>query len=249
MSHNKCYGCGLDLTNKRQRFDWLIARGMNPKDAAAQVLHAPGGLMPISSCCIVNLETNVDVDKEVRARQEIKDEIVQDQMEARINQGLAPITREIVQVFSSNLEGTAAGRFILHDFPYGDENVELLAGNIVNKDTGKRQGGFEITNIAYVPDEIAKDHGWTKKPIALWSGNIKIVPVISDGSSIVPGVLRVITTNGPREGTIIDTVDKTFLGAQIIHYGIRPIEVRTGGPSQDFHVITIMKKLPEEIIA
>lgn len=208
--------------------------------------------MPINSCCAVGLETNLDSEKELRDRQMIKDEILSDAAEDRMRRGLPPLIREVVKIYSSNLQGTTGGSFLLEDFPY--EDPQLLAGNFNSAVQGNGEIHFRITNIAYISDELASKYGWKARPLALWSGNVKIIPIVSDGLNREPGIMRLVTATGSKQGEIIDKIDKSLLDAEIIDYTLLPLEVSAANPQvsatsgQVFHVITLRKQFPEDLI-
>lgn len=60
-----CTGCKRKLIWPRKKYEWDLARGFSPKDAAARALYAPGTIKSARSCCVVNLQTNFDSTKDL----------------------------------------------------------------------------------------------------------------------------------------------------------------------------------------
>ncbi len=246
---NKCYGCGSDLTNKRKRFDWLVSRGYIPKDAAAQVLNNAGGLVPPNACCVVGLETNLDPTKDIRERNAMKDIIAKENAATQMQlTGINPLEREEVYIFSTNLQGDVMGSFRLEDFPEGVD-ASVLGGQV--DASGVRSPGFPITNIAKIPEKLGKStsYGWGDvRPLALWSGKIKIIPVVIVDGRLTPGYLRVQKVNNTADTRLMtDVIDKTLLQGEIIAYKdhLVPGSLTTTGHTY----ITLRKQLGANIIA
>lgn len=248
-----CYGCARDLGQPKKKFEWLVSRGYDEKDAAAAVLHNPSSKIPIKQCCIVGLQTNLDSNKGVADREQTKVELEQEIARAIHEAGMQPDMREEVKVFSSDESGNVAGHFILRDADF--EDPTLLAPTFEDRSRGIETKGFEITDIALVPPYTSDREGWgNKAPLALWSGNLKIIPVIPVGNSLLPGTIWVKSQAGDKPMTVID---KSFLGSEIMEYSIQNIslqqglDVTTGQPimvDAPLHVIRIKKLLPSEII-
>jgi hypothetical protein len=240
-------------------FDWKVARGYDVKDAAAFALHDPSGISVIKECCIVHLQTNVDTDADLVARMNLKHEIEAKAAQARADAGLPPIQREVVKLYCSNAQRNVQGQFILEDAAF--EDPTMLAPNPTDILSGNRGRGFVITNIEAIPDRIIMREGWrTFAPvIALWSGNIKIIPVIINGMHRIPGVIWAQSppdANGvhdPDRDFIIRSLDKSFLQAEIISYDIEEVElVNPFDPKYNAvslqHVITVRKEFVQNII-
>lgn len=256
---NICTGCRAPLDRKKELFDWKVARGYDIKDAAAFALHDPSGIKAINQCCVVHLQTNVDTDADLVARMNLKHDIEVKEAQARADKGLPPIQREVVKLYCSNSSRNVQGQFILEDAAF--EDPTLLAPNPASILSGNRGRGFVITNIEAIPERIATREGWgTSAPvIALWSGNIKIIPVIINGMQRIPGVIWAQSppdANGvhdPDRDFIIKNLDKSFLQAEIISYDIEEVElVNPFDPKYSVsipqHVITVRKEFVRNII-
>lgn len=257
---NVCSGCKRTLDGKKEIFEWKIARGYDIKDAAAFALYDPSGTKPIKQCCIVAMQTTVDTNAELIERMTFKAQIEQKEAQARADAGLPPIQKEIVKLYCSNPNRNVQGQFILEDAPF--EDPTLLAPNPTDILSGNRGKGFMITNIDAIPERITKRERWPLSPpvIALWSGNIKIVPVIISGVERIPGVIWVQSppdANGvhnPDKDFILRGFDKSFLQAEIISYDIQNVEIANPfdpkyTSSVPVHVITIRKEFAPNIIA
>lgn len=245
-----CYGCGKNLRAPKAKFDWLISRGYDAKDAAAQVLHNPTSTVPPRQCCIVGLQTNIDPDQEELERELLKAEIQADKADALRAAGLPPRVREEVKIYAADATHNVAGYFILRDAPFDDP--ALLAPI-----PGQSKSGFEITDITPIPAALAKELGWgEQKPLILRSGQIKIIPVLPAGNLLLPGFIWVQTGSGQPD-KVLDGVDKSFLQADITEYNItklvvsqiNPINGATVQSEVPFQVIRLRKKFPEDIIA
>lgn len=254
-----CVGCRRPLDRKKELFDWKLARGYDIKDAAAFALYDPSGISPINECCIVHLQTNVDTDADLVERMNLKYDIEQKEAQARVAAGLPPIQREVVKLYCSNSQRNVQGQFILEDAAF--EDPTLLAPNPTDALRGNRGRGFVITNIDFVPERIIKREGWANygPVIALWSGNIKIIPVIISGVERIPGVIWAQSPPGPDgvhdpdRDFIIRNLDKSFLQAEIISYDIENVElVNPFDPKYNAtslqHVITVRKEFTQNII-
>jgi hypothetical protein len=245
-----CYGCGKNLRVPKSKFEWLVSRGYDPKDAAAQVLHNPTSTVPPRQCCIVGLQTNIDPDKEELERDLLKAEIQADRAEALRAAGLPARVREEVKIYAADATHNLAGYFILRDAPFDDP--ALLAPI-----PGQPQSGFAITDITPIPGVLAKDLGWgEQKPLILRSGQIKIIPVLPAGNLLLPGFIWVQSGTGQAD-KVLDSKDKSFLQADITEYNITNLIVNkvnpiTGATVQSeipFQVIRLRKQFPEDIIA
>ena len=205
------------------------------------------------------MQTTVDTNAEMVERMNMKFEIEKQEAQARVDANLPPIQREIVKLYCSNPSRNVQGQFILEDAPF--EDPTLLAPNPTDMLSGNRGRGFSITNIEAIPERIAKRERWLLAPpvIALWSGNIKIVPVIINGAERIPGVIWVQSppdANGvhnPDKDTIMRTLDKSFLQAEIISYDIETVElVNPFDPKYvtelPVHIITVRKEFTQNII-
>lgn len=247
---NKCYGCGKSLVLAKARFEWLLSRGYDPKDASAFILHDPTSRMVPNQCCIVGLQTNLDPDKEVRERDRLKEELQQDKAQELKDAGLPPKIREEVEVFAATENLSDAGHFIIRDGII--EDPVLLAGI-----PGTGQTGFEITDVVPIPKYIADAEGWgNERPLCLMSGHMKIIPVIMVGMSLIPTRLHVRTANSTSFGhTVLSTTDKTLIGAEVLSYTIRDLPVTKLDPitgqqvqiTTPFHVILLRKQFPEHL--
>lgn len=244
---DKCYGCGTNLEIRREKFEWLISRGYETKDAAAQVLHSPGGMLPVNSCCVVGLETNLDPEKGIKERQEIKDAILRERVANSIQTtGIDPTQREEVDIFVTSPDGEVPGSFILVDFP---ENLtpQLLAGH--TDPNGIRTLGFPITNIAFISKALSESEKfrWNNSPLTLWSGKIKIVPAVFVNGKLEPGIMWIRKVANPQDiQRMTDVIDKTLLGAEIISY--RKVPVQGAITTGEQEVLTLRKKLPKDLI-
>ncbi len=249
VQKGKCRGCNRNLARPKIRYDWLLARGFGEKDAAAQVLNDPTGTQPVLQCCIVNLQTNIDADESLNERQKIKDEILRDDAEARAKQGLPPIIRENATFYSGTETKTPTGQFIIRDANFDDP--KLLAPSLKDKalaGSNKEIFGFPITDIAPVPQKTSNEEGWgSYRPLALWSGNIKIIPVVTIGNYRRPGLLWIVNPTGD---ILLDTsrqdIIKTFIGAEIIDYVITAINFAEVGDIPS-HAIIVKKQLPGDV--
>jgi hypothetical protein len=237
---NVCMGCKRPLGAKRDLFDWKVMRGYSQKDAAAAVLYDPSGASPIKQCCVVGLETNVDTDADMVARAQMK-------KEAEV---VKP--RETVQLYASNAGGNIQGSFIIEDGPFVDP--QLLAPNIADRMAGNRGRGFFITNIAPLPERVTKKLGWPSQPpvLALWSGNLKIIPVIDEGMGPSPGLIWVHTGDGADK--ILSDFDKSYLQAEITAYQIQQVNLvnrydPTYTQAVDQHVMTLHKQPASDLMA
>jgi len=245
----RCRGCNRNITRPKIRYDWLRSRGFGEKDAAAQVLNDPTGTEPVLQCCIVNLQTNIDADATLLERQKIKDEILADDAAARAKQGLPPLIREEATLYSATETKTPTGQFILRDAEF--EDPRLLAPSMQDRmlaGANKELFGFPITDIAPVPQRISNAEGWGEyRPMALWSGNIKIIPVVTIGNYRRPGLLWVVNPNGD---ILLDAsrqdIIRTFIGADITNYIITAINF-TGVGDIPTHAVVVKKKLPAEL--
>lgn len=214
---HSCHGCGTSLKVERGRYDFMLERGFDPKDASAIILHAPSVRAVPKQCCIVNLQTNLDPDKGLRDRQFLMQEIEEEQAADLRARGLPPKAREEVELYVSNLDRRVPGFFAIYNSHFTDPSLLAPAA-------GSGEKGFEITDIAPITKAIADHKGWgSQRPLALWSGYIKIVPELQTGVGLVPGVIHAININGPEAGKsfIIDKLDKSFIGAEIIDFSVR----------------------------
>lgn len=256
---NICGGCRRPLDTKKELFEWRLARGYDIKDSAAFALHDPSGTRPVKQCCIVAMQSTVDTTAEMVERMNLKYEIEQREAQARVDANLPPIQKEIVKLYVSNPQRNVQGQFILEDAPF--EDPTLLAPNVGDMLSGNRGRGFSITNIDAIPERIAKRERWPLAPpvIALWSGNIKIVPVIISGVERIPGVIWVQSppdANGvhnPDKDTILRGLDKSFLQAEIISYDIETVELANPFDPRytselPVHIITLQKEFTPNII-
>lgn len=318
-----CTGCRTNLSGQRKKFDWLVDRGYDLKDAAAIVLHNPSSKAPIKQCCIVHLQTSVDTDKDVIERLEMKTKIHEDKLRARwetaaiaiikrlglplnvdqldnlietrpaeivqvgehqvtinqiqklieeefenerVRQNLPPDRKEIVEIYATNDAGTAPGEFILYDAGFDD--LSMLAPDFSERAAGNKGRGFKITDITEVPSRVVDRENWGKlAPVALWSGNLKIIPVIRTGLTRVPAIMavrRTIQTRELHEGhmRLIEKVeieplrklDKTLLQGEIIYVTtqnmpfINPYDQRVKNEFPTI-VLGVEKEFPDKVIA
>lgn len=252
IQKGKCRGCNRDLARPKIRFDWLIARGYDEKDAAAQVLNDPSGTKPVLQCCIVNLQTNIDADAGLLERQIIKDEILADEAAARAAQELPPVIRETVVLYSATETKIPTGQFILRDAEFDDP--KLLAPSFKDKalaGSNKEIFGFPITDIAPVPERISKAEGWGKyRPMAFWSGNIKIIPVVTVGDMRRPGIIWLVNPNGdiPLHGGDQENqkLIKSFIGSDVLDYIITPLTFPNIGEIPT-HALMLKKQLAKDV--
>jgi len=287
------------LTIEKGRYDWLIKRGYSQKDAAAQVMHNPNGFAPPKTCCIVQLHTTVDSTKDLLERQEMKDKIkrkedaqliltrlsqfgvVERVVEEAKEKGMIEEEkferflikefsseilqqREVVKIFCTDESKTVGGQFLVIDGTFDDPT--LLA-----KPFAQSMDTFKITNIALLPDRIKDIYKWTRRPVCLWSGNIKIVPVVKINGILRPGFLMQwkttkllvepeigktkfkIVDGQPSVEEITERIDRSLLRAEIIYYSIektQTFQMDFSTPEEiSTHVITLRKQFPEKIIA
>lgn len=318
-----CTGCRTNLSGARKRFDWLVDRGYDLKDAAAIVLHNPSSKEPVKQCCIVHLRTAVDTDKDVIDRLEMKNKIREDKLRARweaaslaiirrlgltmtvdqldvlletrqaeilqvgehrivvsqiqkliedefeserVRQGLAPDRKEIVEIYATNDAGTMPGEFILYDAGFDD--LSMLAPDFSERAAGNKGRGFKITDISEVPSRVVDRENWGKvTPVAIWSGNVKIIPVIRTGLTRVPGIMAVRRTVQSRElqdgqMRLIEKVeveplrklDKSLLQGEIIYVNtqnmpfVNPYDPRVKNEFPTI-VLGVEKEFPDKIVA
>jgi len=281
-----CTGCRTNLSGQRKKYEWLVSRGYDVKDASAIVLHNPSSKAPIKQCCIVHLQTSVDTDKDVIERLEMKVQIKEGKLRARwdaaalaiikrlglnltvdqldtlietrpaeilqvgehrvtvtqvqqliehefesdrVRQGLPLDQKEIVEIYATNDAGTVPGEFILYDAGFDD--LSMLAPDFSERAAGNKGRGFKITDIGEIPTRIVNAENWGKAtPVAIWSGNVKIIPVIRTGLTRTPAIMAVRRTTQVRElheghMRLVEKVeveplrklDKTLLQGEIIY--------------------------------
>ena len=246
----KCHGCQKDLNVPRNKFEWLVSRGFTEKDAAAQILFAPSG-KPIKQCCIVNLQMNVDPNKTINERLEAKLRIEGEEKLKQVKSGITIKEREMVKIFASSPNRDLAGEFMLVDSSFNDPT--LLAGSFADRSMGLESKGFTITDVSPISTEVASKQKWSNiRPMALWSGNIKIVPVINKGDFKMPALMWMQDAYGNLKP--ITAPERSIIQGDIISYDIQSMGFKNKNDPNSapiefpFHVITVLKQLPEEII-
>lgn len=171
--------------------------------------------------------------------------------------------REIVKIYVANEDNTIGGQFILEDI-----NVERLSDlaarfpesttiyDPITKQTVIKQSayikGFEITNLAYLPESLMRAKNWKDPVLSLWSGMAKIIPVINRGGEIKPAKLWLLSSlNGiVQPSTMItdSTIIKGLLQSEIINAGNEALNFQNIGII-NVDTLTLRKQFPTEIIA
>lgn len=278
MDFSLCRGCRRNLTNVYPKFKWFVKRGYSQKDAAAQVLYRPGGITDIPECCVLNLQTNFDSNKDIIDRAILRENQRRAEMEKIKGESGRVPERQIVRIFAANETRTVGGTFILRDVP----PVEVLRGaqeaqpmlktvsdmippyppvqHKIDPNSGAeyqyqdatRTKGFTITNIALIPKTFMDSLHWRGLSfMILWSGNIKIIPVIDRGGELTPAKMYLQfldPATGLESIQLIDRFDKSLLEAEIIDYRNTPLNLANSGiiyPDS----ITLRKQFPQNIIA
>lgn len=233
--------CGKPLTTKKSRYEWLVKKGFSPKDAAAQVLYNPSTRIPPKTCCIVSLHTSVDTNKKLLERKQRIEEYEEDDITQSILPGAKKV-RQIANIFVANQNETFGGEFMLMDANFDDPTI-------LSRPFQQKDPPFQITNISPLPKTLRDRLGWQTSPLILWSGNIKLVPIIKIGDKILPGnMFKIVNVNGQNVKSALDTIDKSFLQSEIMYYAIQ-MTTNSDGNETPTHIITVKKQLPENIIA
>lgn len=258
---SQCSRCKKNLVQHRHRYEWLIARGWSQKDAASEVLQAPSISIPIKSCCINELHTSVDTEKDILERYDIQAAAKDKRIARERLAGIPEPRRETVKIYCKDDSGQLGGYFVLLDAPFADPKI-------LGKPFQQSGKGFEITNIALLPKEMVdrEQFRWSEdeRPLCLWSGNMKIVPVIHIGDVLRPAVLyveRIVYVTEPsmimgQPPTVVETkdpqilserIDRTLINAEIKYYDVGVLDnVIPGGTIQmPHHIITVLKQLPK----
>lgn len=282
-----CTGCKRNLTGKKERFDWLMTRGYDEKDAAAMVLTNPSARTPISPCCVVHLETSVDTDEDLVERLRMKAEIKQERKEQMMRQGIPIYERDVFRIFAANENRTIPGQFVLMDADFDDPTYLAPSPSVVIQNdkyyipmipqgftlpvipkiikgktmyeierredvpatflVGNKGTGYPITDIAQLPKRITDKEQWTTfNPFVLWSGNVKIVPVIQSGVTRVPGLIWVEDNTGVSRP--LTGLDKRILNSKVLEYKIEQVSFPNprdpANPlSYPLHTITLEKSV------
>jgi hypothetical protein len=126
MDFSLCRGCRRNLTSVYPRFKWLVQRGYSQKDAAASVLYKPGGLTDISECCILNLQTNFDSNKDMLERVALRERQRRAELDKIKGESGRVPERAVVRIFAANETRTIGGTFILEDVPFIEENQPMF---------------------------------------------------------------------------------------------------------------------------
>jgi len=257
-----CTRCRRNLIEPRNRYEWLISRGWSQKDAAAEALQNPSTITPVRTCCINELHTNVDVEKDMLERLDIQNRAKAKKIAQERLEGIPEPRRETVEIYCKDVTGQLGGYFILVDADFDDPKILAKPFQEVGK-------GYEITNIALLPKEIAdrEPFKWseTERPLCLWSGNIKIVPVIKIDDKLSPAVMyqsvqrqvvqpSLIMGQPPQvvtirdETTLSERIDRTLLGADIKYFniGVRDNQIPGGTIRMPFHIISVLKQLSKK---
>lgn len=147
--------------------------------------------------------------------------------------------REAVKIYVADPTNTIPGQFILKDSDF--ENPGMLAPSAAGRFQGASTG-FIIDNIAKIPLRISAAENWgTVQPMALWSGNIKIIPVYRDkDGTIKPGLIymkTVQTESAGRDILISEFSDEIagLLGSEVQEYVVGTIN------EQPVHIIHLLK--------
>jgi hypothetical protein len=170
--------------------------------------------------------------------------------------------REIVKVYVANEDNTIGGTFMLEDI-----NVDRLADLAArfpevttyydpktNKEVKKQSAyirGFEVTNIAFLPESVMRAKKWKEPVLTLWSGVAKIIPVINKGGEIRPAKLWLLyNLNGVLQPPTIlsdPTLIKSLLQSEIIDASNVPLNFQNIG-TISVDLITLRKQFTENIV-
>jgi|SRR5579885_103585 len=276
MEFSLCRGCRRNLKGVYIKFKWYVSRGYSQKDAAARVLYNPGDTKDISECCILNLQTNYDSNKELIDRALLKENAKRAELERiKGETGRLP-ERPVVRIFSANETKTIGGGFILEDvpiiydkngkpediqiktvsdlippYPPVEHTIDPVTGLNIQHQPAIRVEGFHITNISLIPKSIMQSRRWRGLPfLILWSGNMKIIPVINRGGELVPANMYlqfIDPVTGLENIQLIDRFDKSLLEAEIIDYRQYTLNLSDSG-LLTVEGITLRKQFPQDII-
>lgn len=247
-----CYTCGSDLVEARKNFDFRKERGFSEKDAAAFSLHNPGVRSVHKQCCSVGLQTNIDPEADRLKREAMKEEI--EALAARVRQekGEAPRVREEVELTVAKADFNILGTILLRDGKI--DNLSLL---LPQASVSKR--GYEVTHIAPLPETTVASFGWGKRDVlTLWSGNMKLVPVVNEETGYSPASFFLLIPDGDLTTIkLVDSVDKSLFGAEIIGLyestkmfpRIQPTTGNKINVEATVSVIRLRKRFPEDIYA
>lgn len=234
---SRCYTCTQDLSKAKKKFTWYLTQGFDPKDAAAEILRDPDSRLPPKQCCIVSLQTNIEVKDHIQYRDEMKEEYNR-RLAAR--EGKARREREIFILFPVTSDGRPAN-FTLIDSDF--QNLEFLA--TVDGSDGKT--GAIVTNVTKIPDSLREKNSWTnEEAIMIWFGvsmklisyEIKPVTKARDAGFIV------WRNQKTGEQGILSPNDNTFINSRVLEYSLQPYMIQNVQIS--VNALTIEKEYPEE---
>lgn len=237
---SKCFSCNRDLTKERKKFEWYLLQGYDPKDAASLILRDPESRLPPKQCCIVALETNIDVEDPTKFYEEHKHDSL-----SKFGQPgeVQKRKREIFILFPISSTNTAA-EWLLVDANFHDMNL------LASSSTDKRQTGHLITNITTIPESLRSQKGW-KNPNAtmLWSSDIKIVPIhyVAGENADAGYILWRDTQTGRQEP--LNPSDASFLNCRIIEYSPQTIQIvidRGQSINISLYALIVEKEYPED---
>lgn len=257
-SSNLCSRCDRDMKIPRNKYNWFLSKGYSEKDSAAQALYNPEIILP-KSCCIIDLHTRVDPNAKKREYLDIIEKGNRER-EARLKlEGRDNPKREIVEVYAMDKDNVTGGSFTIIGAPFHDPKVLNLGKHFKNTKS------FEITDIAFLPKNIAEtSFGWTEQPLCLWSGTMKICPVVEIDGKLQPGVMYVRSTYNKKVSVrsqqfkvaekrtpMTNVIDRTLLQSEIIYFRTEVIDVNLGAAGviqTNIDIISLMKQEKHNII-
>jgi hypothetical protein len=137
-------------------------------------------------------------------------------------------------------------------YPPVEHKTDPNSGAEYQSQDATRTTGFNITNIALIPKTFMDSLHWRGLPfLILWSGNIKIIPVIDRGGELTPAKMYLQfldPVTGQESIQLIDRFDKSLLDAEIIDYRNTPLNLANSGVIYP-DSITLRKQFPQNIIA
>lgn len=161
----------------------------------------------------------------------------------RANPDLVANPRASVKLYSTDPNGTIVGEFIVKDASFDDPR--LLAPSPADKFSGASTG-FILDNVAKIPIRVSAAENWgAVQPVALWFGNIKLIPVYKDSNgSFQPGIIMAMTPQTQMTGQHIVLTETSFevqdiLGAEVVEYLIGTVTHPTQGqvPTHVVHLL------------
>lgn len=241
---SKCFNCSQDLGKARKKYAWYLSIGFDPKDASAEILTNPDTKLPAKQCCITSLQTNISLEDHTEYENKIKE-----RLDEKLKQKTGSLKqRDLFILYPVTPLGV--GDFFLIDSSFSDPDL------LSTKTNEKGRVGYDITNITKAPPSLLEKNGWqNENAVVLWFGTIKVVclDIRRNPNSITEekdlGLIKWVNVRTKEEG-FLDPNNRSFLGARIIEYSIRPLKIQIPGYSEPQvaqpYAFTVEQLLPDE---